>query len=67
MNIIYFDYIKNFGINACVSGDWDFYSSLDDLHDDCVQVYGDDFVLASLNVSSSSFVGYKDSLNVLIY
>ncbi len=62
MNIIYFDYIAGFGINASVSGEWDFYRSFDELVDECTGFYGDDFLLVSIVLHSGSFVGYRESL-----
>ncbi|MBG6018561.1 hypothetical protein I5F00_17400 [Proteus mirabilis] len=63
MNIIYFDYIENYGINAGVGADWDFYHSFDELVKECVRLYSDNFILASVVVNSSHFVGYSESLN----
>lgn len=62
MNIIYFDYIENYGINAGIGASWDFYSSFDELVRDCVRLYSDDFVLASVATSSFPFVSYQESL-----
>lgn len=62
MQIIYFDYTSNFGVNACVSGEWDFYRSFDELVDECISFYGDDFLLVSVVLYSGSFVGYRESL-----
>ncbi len=62
MNIIYFDYIENYGINAGVGADWDFYLSFDELVKDCVRLYADNFVLASVVTRSFPFVSYQESL-----
>lgn len=62
VNIIYFDYIENYGINAGIGADWDFYSSFDELVKDCVRLYADDFVLASVAATSFQFVSYQESL-----
>ncbi len=62
MNIIYFDYIPDFGVNASIGGEWDFYRSFDELVDECFGFYGDDFLLVSVVLHSDSFVGYRESL-----
>lgn len=63
MNIIYFDYIENYGINANVGADWDFYGSFDELFRECFRVHSDNFVLASVITGSFPFVGYRESLS----
>lgn len=60
MNIIYFDYIEGFGINAKVGVNWDFYRSFDELVKECSCYFGEDFLLASTSVKSGQFVSYGD-------
>lgn len=60
MVIIYYDYIPNYGVNACIDGDWDFYSSFNELVFACVETIGTDFVLVSVVLSSGSWVGYQE-------
>ncbi|CDH24075.1 hypothetical protein [Xenorhabdus bovienii] len=63
MQIIYFDYIAGFGINALVNGEWDYYPSLDELIFECNSLYGNQIVLVSTTATSGCFTGYQESLN----
>lgn len=60
MNIIYFDYIEGFGINANVGIDWDFYRSFDELIKECSVHFDDNFILAPTTARSGAFIGYRE-------
>lgn len=62
MNIIYFDFIEGYGINAQVGSEWDFFRSFDELLKECSLHFGDDFLLATTVAVSGSFTGYRESL-----
>ena len=62
MNIVYYDYISGYGVNACIGGDWDFYRSFDELVSACVETIGSDFVLVSVALPSGSWVGYRETV-----
>lgn len=63
MQVIYFDYIAGFGVNALVAGEWDYYPSVDELMHECVSHYGNQLVLVSTATASGHFTGYRESLN----
>lgn len=63
MNIVYYDYISDYGVNACIDGDWDFYSSFNELVSVCVETIGSDFVLVSVVLPSGSWVGYQEAVH----
>lgn len=60
--IVYYDYIPDYGVNACIDGEWDFFSSFNELFIACVETIGDDFVLVSVALSSGSWVGYQETV-----
>ncbi|HFS6883877.1 MULTISPECIES: hypothetical protein [Proteus] len=66
MNIVYFDFIEGYGINAKVGIDWDFYRSFDELIKECSCCFFDDFILAPTTAKSGSFIGYQEILLCLI-
>lgn len=63
METVYYDYTPDYGVNACVGGEWDFYNSFDELMQHCSESCSSDVVLVSVSVPSSSFVGYRESLS----
>ncbi|SPW34105.1 Uncharacterised protein [Edwardsiella tarda] len=63
MQVIYFDYVSGFGVNALVDGNWDYYPSFDELLHECDRVYGHEIVLVSTSAESGTVVSYKESLN----
>ncbi|EEV7776769.1 MAG TPA: hypothetical protein VGI71_09825 [Scandinavium sp.] len=63
MNIVYFDFLENCGINAQVGPEWDFFHSFDELIKECHLHFGDDFLLATTVIASGQFTGYRESLN----
>lgn len=62
MNIVYFDFIEGYGINAQVGIEWDFYRSFDELIKECSNCFHDNFILAPTTAVSGSFLGYRESL-----
>lgn len=60
MNIIYFDYIEGYGINANVGIDWDFYRSFDELIKECSFHFKENFILAPTTAKSGEFIGYQE-------
>lgn len=64
MNIIYFDFIEGYGVNAKVGIDWDFYRSFDELIKECFCYFSDNFILAPTTAESGDFTGYQEIHNV---
>ncbi|ARA23837.1 hypothetical protein AM438_15640 [Proteus mirabilis] len=64
MNIIYFDYIEGFGINANLGVEWNFYRSFDELVKEFSCYFSDNFILAPITAESGDFIGYQESYNV---
>lgn len=60
MNIIYFDYIEGYGINANIGIEWDFYGSFDDLVKECLYQFKSDFLLAPTTAKSGKFISYGE-------
>ncbi|MCT8349547.1 hypothetical protein LGZ99_20690 [Photorhabdus temperata] len=60
MNIIYFDYIEGYGINAKVGVEWDFYRSFDELVNECSCHFSEDFLLAPTTAKSGQFISYGE-------
>lgn len=58
--VVYYDYVSGYGVNACIDGDWDFYRSFDELVAFCVETIGSDFVLVSVALPSGFWVGYQE-------
>lgn len=61
--IVYYDYIPCYGVNACVEGEWDLYGSFDELFLFCRETIGFDFVLVSVALPSGSWTGYREAVH----